>query len=561
MTDGEEGRLAFERDIAIRQAELSKADLQVAKLALNENRPLEALRVVNEAIDRLDDELDGLTGGIDDPGVDEDLDDPASEATDEDVEEAVEEVQPEPHQETPGEESVENLLDPSSELDTADEKEASDEGAEAADDQAVCEPCGYQFDSEDALDSHREEMHDGVELSDGEGDTTGDDPAPEPADATVQKDTDQQAGAEDEDDDVDERADEDVQADVDEDYADERESYGVYTARDYGIALSGVQAHFETDRISVVTKPYGADLVPGDDADGPDYSVSSNNIQLGNPGRKEIGADAGDDIRAVPDGDVVRLELVTGEGEASEETDRDSGSDDGKDDVDAVNTETVLEELETIHEEGKSWAKASEIADRYDVASQKIGSYLKKLHDAGLVERYNENRSQTGWQSVEWAASHDDAASERWCGYCGAGPLPSAGAVEDHHDEEDHPGDPVVLDADPGEDGAGTDADDERVVDAANEDGDGEHRIGDELGDVEEEPAADGVGGDADVDLPDGLTADGLREFVDNHEGLPYLGVMADRFDLTEGRMRTIVVELGIYGDVMDASEPRGGGA
>lgn len=57
-------RLSFERDLAVRQAKLSKADLQVIQMALNENRPLEALRQVNEAIDRLDGELEAFDEGV-----------------------------------------------------------------------------------------------------------------------------------------------------------------------------------------------------------------------------------------------------------------------------------------------------------------------------------------------------------------------------------------------------------------------------------------------------------------------------------------------------------------
>jgi len=53
-------RLAFERDLAVRQARISKAGLQVVKMALEENRPLEALRQVNDELDRLDDEMEPL---------------------------------------------------------------------------------------------------------------------------------------------------------------------------------------------------------------------------------------------------------------------------------------------------------------------------------------------------------------------------------------------------------------------------------------------------------------------------------------------------------------------
>jgi len=70
MTDEEKNRLAFERDLAVRQAKLSKADLQVVQMALIENRPLEALRTVNQAVDRLEDELEAIEdieGGMDVP--------------------------------------------------------------------------------------------------------------------------------------------------------------------------------------------------------------------------------------------------------------------------------------------------------------------------------------------------------------------------------------------------------------------------------------------------------------------------------------------------------------
>jgi len=88
------------------------------------------------------------------------------------------------------------------------------------------------------------------------------------------------------------------------------EAIGVYLARDYGVPLSSVAAHVDADRVTVVDQPYGADLVPGTDADGPDYAVQQHNIQLGNPGRKVIGAAPDEDIRAFATAEGVRLELV-----------------------------------------------------------------------------------------------------------------------------------------------------------------------------------------------------------------------------------------------------------
>jgi hypothetical protein len=53
-------RIQFERDLAMRQARLSEVGLKVIQMLLKENRPLEALRQVNEEIDRLEEELDAL---------------------------------------------------------------------------------------------------------------------------------------------------------------------------------------------------------------------------------------------------------------------------------------------------------------------------------------------------------------------------------------------------------------------------------------------------------------------------------------------------------------------
>jgi len=60
MVSEELNRMTFERDLALRQAKLAKADLQVIQMALNENRPLEALRTVNNSLERLDEELDAI---------------------------------------------------------------------------------------------------------------------------------------------------------------------------------------------------------------------------------------------------------------------------------------------------------------------------------------------------------------------------------------------------------------------------------------------------------------------------------------------------------------------
>lgn len=89
-----------------------------------------------------------------------------------------------------------------------------------------------------------------------------------------------------------------------------REVIGVYTASDYGITLSGVDERFDCERVNVVHAPYGADLLPGDEYGAPDYKVGDGSVQLGGPGLDVIGAEPGDEVRVVDDGDVVRLELV-----------------------------------------------------------------------------------------------------------------------------------------------------------------------------------------------------------------------------------------------------------
>lgn len=59
--DGEpDGGVAFQRDLALRQARLAEQSLKVIKMGLNDNRPLEALYTANNELDRLDEELDGL---------------------------------------------------------------------------------------------------------------------------------------------------------------------------------------------------------------------------------------------------------------------------------------------------------------------------------------------------------------------------------------------------------------------------------------------------------------------------------------------------------------------
>lgn len=59
-TGPDRNELMLQRDLALRQARLAEAGLKVIRMALNENRPLEALYTSNNELERLEEELDGL---------------------------------------------------------------------------------------------------------------------------------------------------------------------------------------------------------------------------------------------------------------------------------------------------------------------------------------------------------------------------------------------------------------------------------------------------------------------------------------------------------------------
>lgn len=61
--DLDPGELAFERDLALRQAKVAKSNLQLIRWALNDNRPLRALHQANDALDELNRELEVLEDG------------------------------------------------------------------------------------------------------------------------------------------------------------------------------------------------------------------------------------------------------------------------------------------------------------------------------------------------------------------------------------------------------------------------------------------------------------------------------------------------------------------
>jgi DNA-binding MarR family transcriptional regulator len=92
---------------------------------------------------------------------------------------------------------------------------------------------------------------------------------------------------------------------------------------------------------------------------------------------------------------------------------------------------------------------------------------------------------------------------------------------------------------------------------------DDEHRIGDELDDVEDrEASADGGAAsvaDTDVDLPDDVTVEDVHDAVEELGPKPYLGEVADEIGVDRDRARTIVFQLDRYSDCVDAAEYTGG--
>ena len=56
----EENHAAFIRDTAVQQLKIQQANLSVIKMALNDNRPLEALYTANNALDDVDDAIEVL---------------------------------------------------------------------------------------------------------------------------------------------------------------------------------------------------------------------------------------------------------------------------------------------------------------------------------------------------------------------------------------------------------------------------------------------------------------------------------------------------------------------
>lgn len=201
------------------------------------------------------------------------------------------------------------------------------------------------------------------------------------------------------------------------------EEIGIFTAASYGIALSGVEEYFDADRVSVVDQPYGADLIPGEQGDAPNYSVSSNCIQLGKPGQRVVGADDGDDVRAIDAGDHVQLKLVDGDTVDGDEDTGDSRKDESTDQPE----------------------------------DHRVGDPIEEDTDEERV----------------------------WCGVCGT-PAADGEDLAEHHDDEDHDGDVIPLDHEPEErelvqdDGADDDAVASRLPeDVTTED---VHRVVDEHG-------------------------------------------------------------------------------
>jgi hypothetical protein len=155
MSSTDENVALLERDLAVRQAKLAKADLQVVKLALNENRPLEALRTANQAIDRLDEELvefesEGLLNRDDD-----------EQETDLSPDETEGDGETESH---PSEEQSDTGADTEAGADDGDDDDTSRGGVRGDDldtGPRWCGQCGAQFDNKRGVKVHTTRTHGG----------------------------------------------------------------------------------------------------------------------------------------------------------------------------------------------------------------------------------------------------------------------------------------------------------------------------------------------------------------------------------------------------------------
>ncbi|QLH82432.1 hypothetical protein [Halosimplex pelagicum] len=378
-------------------------------------------------------------------------------ATDEDVAESVDDLQTDP-----GEEFLSNVED-ASDLDDGD----ADTDSGGRDEEVLPE-------FEDLVDDEPDEPDDGEENAD-EADAN-DEPAPE----TGGSDGDDGDGATNE--------------------------LGWVTVKSYGITLNGdVADHFDTDRVTVVDRPHGADLVPGTDAEGPDYAVGRSQVQLGDPGRREIGVDVEDRIRAIPDGDSVRLEPVDGAG------DEDPDSDGTEDDEDGLWCGVCGE---------GGFATAGEVEDHHDGAGHAGDPIASAANPAegDLVPADDDHRV---------GDPVDELEDGLWCGVCGEGPFDKDG-LNGHNTADGHPDEPVALDHEP----------EQREL------------VG---------PDTDDIDADAEVAkrLPDDVTVDDVHAALDERGKNCYLGAVAEDLGMEEDPLRTVLFHISRYAWVIDASGPK----
>jgi len=300
MSTDETNEMAFERDLALRQAKLAKADLQVIQMALNEARPLEALRTCNEAIDRLDENIDvfdDLDDAREEANATEDdmADEPVDEATDEEVEAAADgESVPEKRWEMYEEaDESEGFLAPNP--NAGEEDDSGDEVTPPTDEQDT-DP-----DSDEVLPEFEELPGKGANDDVDEGDelstTDGSDNPDEKPDHTA-------------------------------------EDLGTFDVRDYGslqLPISGSALHHiqstDADRIHVREHDGRFEVVPGVADDWPDYKVGVDQVMLGAPAVDVLGLNAGDEVQARADGDVVVLEPLVDDQDDEPVDDDDQGED------------------------------------------------------------------------------------------------------------------------------------------------------------------------------------------------------------------------------------------
>ena len=139
--------------------------------------------------------------------------------------------------------------------------------------------------------------------------------------------------------------------------------------KSYGLVLAGdVPGFFASDRVTVRERNGRYELAPGPSDDWPDYAVSEDKIQFGNPGVQVLDADVGTTVRATADGDLVILE--------SDVDDVDAGDQE----ADASDAPQVEQEPADGADESPSWNDFSADGGTTDPECQNCGSHVDRQY-------------------------------------------------------------------------------------------------------------------------------------------------------------------------------------